>query len=365
MLWVWFAIYRDSKVLEHTIYGASRLGVYKRQVTGASPYFYELTDHLGNVRAVVSKETNETVAIKGATDYYPFGMVMPARNLQGDYRYAYQGQEKDPETGKEAFELRLWDSRIGRWLTTDPKREFSSPYLGMGNNPIKKIDPDGGSTEEWKPVVSTDGSVSYIAEAGDTVQSFAQQYGISMDQASSLIDANSIEAGVTTVSGTDVGNMFNGNQILKLDLTSGLATGQRKWDQHIFASDLSKDSGQDNYKANQFFSNLGYIIKGKANFDYGTGNALVYYEIPVRRTSTFDGSGMSMNGIGVTNAHSKFQGGTLFDGQNSNIRLPLYHPVTNNKFATYELIIHRVHDRGVMNRLGRTFSDRSRIKFLD
>lgn len=81
---------------------------------------------------------------------------MPNRQIiNGEpYRYAYQGQEKDPETGKEAFQLRLWDARIGRWLTTDPKREFSSPYLGMGNNPMNKIDPDGGSTEgpqdKWK-----------------------------------------------------------------------------------------------------------------------------------------------------------------------------------------------------------------------
>ncbi|WP_172443295.1 RHS repeat-associated core domain-containing protein [Nonlabens agnitus] len=83
-------------------------------------------------------------AITSATDYYPFGMAMPnTDNIIGDYRYAYQGQERDPETGKEAFEARLWDSRIGRWLTTDPAGEFFSPYLGMGNNPISMIDPDG------------------------------------------------------------------------------------------------------------------------------------------------------------------------------------------------------------------------------
>lgn len=77
-------------------------------------------------------------------DYYPFGMPMPERNIEGEYRYAYQGQEKDPETGMEAFELRLWDARIGRWLTTDPAGQFHSSYLGMGNNPINGIDPDGG-----------------------------------------------------------------------------------------------------------------------------------------------------------------------------------------------------------------------------
>ncbi|WP_034246350.1 RHS repeat domain-containing protein, partial [Aquimarina atlantica] len=54
--------------------------------------------------------------------------------------------ELDPETGKEAFQLRLWDARIGRWLTTDPYGQYASPYLGMGNNPMNLVDPDGGST---------------------------------------------------------------------------------------------------------------------------------------------------------------------------------------------------------------------------
>ena len=71
---------------------------------------------------------------------------MPNRNVEGNYRYRFQGQEKDSETGKEAFEARLWDSRIGRWLTIDPAGEFFSPYLGMGNNPISIIDPDGRCT---------------------------------------------------------------------------------------------------------------------------------------------------------------------------------------------------------------------------
>lgn len=81
---------------------------------------------------------------------YPFGMPMPNRQIvNGEpYRYAYQGQEKDPETGKEAFQLRLWDSRIGRWLTTAPYRQFDSPYLGMGNNPIITTDPDGGYCDD-------------------------------------------------------------------------------------------------------------------------------------------------------------------------------------------------------------------------
>lgn len=89
---------------------------------------------------------NQCFFLKNRIDYYPFGMPMPNRQIVGgeQYRYSFQGQEKDPETGKEAFQLRLWDGRIGRWLTTDPAGQYSSPYLGMGNNPMNRIDPDGG-----------------------------------------------------------------------------------------------------------------------------------------------------------------------------------------------------------------------------
>ncbi|CAM1340655.1 RHS repeat-associated core domain-containing protein [Tenacibaculum amylolyticum] len=136
------AIYEDGVQKELPIYGANRLGVYNK-TTNTS--VYQLTDHLGNVRVVIAKQGSNAIALQ-ATDYYPFGMPMPNRQIiNGEpYRYAYQGQEKDSETGKEAFQLRLWDARLGRWLTTDPYGQFSSPYLGMGNNPMNGTDPDGG-----------------------------------------------------------------------------------------------------------------------------------------------------------------------------------------------------------------------------
>nr|WP_176619859.1 RHS repeat-associated core domain-containing protein [Allomuricauda chongwuensis]NVN18057.1 hypothetical protein [Allomuricauda chongwuensis] len=137
----------DPALAEQPVYGAGRVGVAYNGNNNAKMYVYQLTDHLGNVRAVFMKEGNEA-SLEGYTDYYPFGMPMPNRTLLSadGYRYAFQGQEKDPETGKEAFQLRLWDGRIGRWLTTDPYGQYASPYLGMGNDPINGIDPDGG----WK-----------------------------------------------------------------------------------------------------------------------------------------------------------------------------------------------------------------------
>ncbi|TCK65012.1 RHS repeat-associated protein [Winogradskyella wandonensis] len=75
-------------------------------------------------------------------------MPMPNRNIEGNYRYGYQGEyaEKEEVGSTNSFELRLWDSRIGRWMSPDPYGEFFSPYLGMGNNPISLTDPDGGQT---------------------------------------------------------------------------------------------------------------------------------------------------------------------------------------------------------------------------
>jgi len=88
--------------------------------------------------------------LEGYTDYYPGGMPMPNRNLEdaNGYRYGYQGEfaEEDKETGLNAFELRMYDSRIGRWLSPDPYGQFDSPYLAMGNRPHMLVDPDGGCT---------------------------------------------------------------------------------------------------------------------------------------------------------------------------------------------------------------------------
>ena len=111
-----------------------------------------MADHLGNVRAVFVKTSTGTTDFVVFRDYYPFGMEIGGRNYtdaQG-YRYGYQGKyaEKDPETGWNAFELRMYDSRIGRWLTVDPEGQYYSPYVGMGNDPVNGTDPTGG-LEDW------------------------------------------------------------------------------------------------------------------------------------------------------------------------------------------------------------------------
>lgn len=73
---------------EQHLYGASRIGMTKPNLAlntatpdAASPTIrYELTNHLGNVMAVITDEPTdaETPAVESLADYYPFGMTCRA-----------------------------------------------------------------------------------------------------------------------------------------------------------------------------------------------------------------------------------------------------------------------------------------------
>ncbi len=54
-------------------------------------------------------------------------------------------QEKDDETELNYFGARYLDPMLGLWTSVDPKRQFASPYLYVGNgyNPVNGVDPDG------------------------------------------------------------------------------------------------------------------------------------------------------------------------------------------------------------------------------
>ena len=117
---------------------------------------YELNDHLGNVRAVITDRKLSTVdpntnlpqdftaEVSNYTDYYPFGMQMPGKTYIGQsYRYGFSGMEQDPEWNGEGnmytTEFRQYDPRVGRWLSLDAlKASFPgmSPFNAMDNNPV-------------------------------------------------------------------------------------------------------------------------------------------------------------------------------------------------------------------------------------
>ncbi len=123
---------------------------------------YELNDHLGNVRAVVTDRKLSTLVagqpqsfraeIAGLNNYYPFGMQMEGREYfdsQG-YRFGFNGMEKDDEVKGSGnsldFGARIYDPRLGRFLSTDPQWvnfPGSGPYNYAANSPIAFIDKEG------------------------------------------------------------------------------------------------------------------------------------------------------------------------------------------------------------------------------
>ncbi len=165
---------------EHVyLYGSTRVGEYLLNRDSATTWnrhyyrvkgnrHYELTNHLGNVLAVVTdrKMAKDTTAdatynpqffmpdVYSVQNYYAFGQSMPnwsgtaAVNDPKKYRFGYNGKEDDDEWGKQDYGARIYDPRIGRWLSTDPlehKYSSLSTYNSFLNNPNFYTDPDGKS----------------------------------------------------------------------------------------------------------------------------------------------------------------------------------------------------------------------------
>jgi RHS repeat-associated protein len=164
--------YEDGKIdlslTEQHLYGSSRLGmrqvnellVEKDEIKEFEPEYssrnlgekvFELTNHLGNVLAVVSdkKLANNEPDVKATFDYFPFGSPMPGRvNEREEYRYGFTGHEKENEVtaGIYSTETRLLDTRLGIWRGVDElfmKYPDLSSYNYVVNNPITFVDFDG------------------------------------------------------------------------------------------------------------------------------------------------------------------------------------------------------------------------------
>lgn len=175
---------------ETYIYGSTRVGlVHEPTVTSQSITLtggaiatlstftrgekqYELSNHLGNVLAAISDRriaapssgTNTlvdhyTTDISSAQDYYPFGMQMPGRidsaTAAQKYRYGFNGKENDRDVKGDGNEydygFRIYDPRIGRFLSVDPLFKtypWYTPYQFAGNKPIIAIDLDGLEEKE-------------------------------------------------------------------------------------------------------------------------------------------------------------------------------------------------------------------------
>jgi RHS repeat-associated protein len=154
-------------IQEWGIYGSRRLGV-DRSVDPSSfvnvhqrrsgEKLYELIDHIGSVRAIVSdvklyEQDGFTGQIKQHNDYESYGSLRSMRYSGIEdadiYRYGFQGLRLSvgvEHTQEYQPIARYYDPRTGRWGSTDPNGSSypsQSAYVGFGGSPGLFIDPDG------------------------------------------------------------------------------------------------------------------------------------------------------------------------------------------------------------------------------
>ena len=174
---------------EQYIFGSSRLGLYRadtlvnKGLQVISKLYegkknYELTNHLGNVLAVINDRKTDSLngtvkvgfnaVVISATDYFPFGMTIDSRSYTAatTYRYGFNGKENDKETGEQDYGMRIYDPRIGKFLSVDPiskKYPELTPYQFASNTPIMAVDLDG-----LEIFYAANGS--YLGKSGNSTQ---------------------------------------------------------------------------------------------------------------------------------------------------------------------------------------------------
>jgi len=173
--------------MENHLYGSSRLGIVTALTVpnqnvalisgnaGIVSTFtrgeklFELSNHLGNVLVMLTDKKRQhssdninvdyyVADVASASDYYPFGMQMPRRNITASttYRYGFNGKELEPNMDRNNYDygFRIYNPQIGRFLSVDPlmhKYPELTPYQFASNTPIAALDLDG---EEAKIVVT-------------------------------------------------------------------------------------------------------------------------------------------------------------------------------------------------------------------
>ena len=166
-----------------------------RNDQGNFDYEYYLKDHLGNTRV----SFNQKGTILQDNSYYPFGMDMGESltyldNTASENKYKYNGKELQDDFGLGWYDYgaRFYDPAKPGWNSIDPDAESyysTSPYVYVGNNPVRRIDPDGNNG--WDVVLGVGAAVVDNAFGGITnVREYAASY---------VTDASDFNAGLTQV----------------------------------------------------------------------------------------------------------------------------------------------------------------------
>ncbi len=121
---------------------------------GSEAYQTYHRDLTGNVVMTIDASSTDPQGYveSSFTAYKPFGGVdFGASSNTENSRYNFSGKEIDflnssaKDQGLSYFGARYYDSISGRFLTPDPKSQYTDPYMYAWNSPVNGVDPDGQS----------------------------------------------------------------------------------------------------------------------------------------------------------------------------------------------------------------------------
>src|SRR5574344_65030 len=179
-----------AKVVVNLPQGLGRYGVENasESVASSAPGFeWYLKNHLGSTMLVYGTGSGSG-SVRAAYDYRAFGeqvnLTVPADKVTE----TFTGKELDDETDLGYWGARYLDQMLGLWVSADPKREYASPYIYVGNNPIVSVDKKGNQSANANEF-NTSLGWSYLMD-----QVIAPLFSASVDMGKKAVVASSAAA---------------------------------------------------------------------------------------------------------------------------------------------------------------------------
>lgn len=184
----------------------------------------------------------------------------------GSNRYLFQGKEWYGESGLDLYDFhaRLYDPALGRFIGVDPQGQFASGYIGMGNNPVMMVDPDG-ELAWFVPLII--GSVVNTAVNYQNIDNFWDALGYAAVGAASgyvggvISGADIAFSNTLAIAGASTLNSV-GNYALQGgqgDIYTSFGAFSMNWTQ--------RDFGYLGEKGNSALENIGYVLGALANLN--------------------------------------------------------------------------------------------------
>ena len=180
----------------------------------------------------------------------------------------------------------LLNYQMARWLTTDPAQQYYSPYIGMGNNPVRQIDPDGAKDI----IYSNDGSSSsvrydnwfhntFFGERSFIEGANGGKYRLS-DQGIAVVTGQNGEFGGFMEDWMTTGNSAGYESLLRGAINN---RGERNRIEYIFTE--SQDGGfldtKQHLKTNMLYGALGKAYNSNEAGNFVWGAALDHFGFDV------------------------------------------------------------------------------------